>query len=191
MTAWKAAQPFVSVSQSTTLPTVNRSVQWSPPGLDVLKVNCDAAINPTPSSFLGFLVRDSNSQCRAWGRKEMPGIADPTMAEKLALRFAALWIHSSSDDQFVLEGDCQSALLELDQGLKNPEEVGCPIIDHIIALLYGKSVLISFVPREGNVHAHNVAKGCNLYPDSCRAFVDYRKFTFKKKKRSIVVKKKY
>lgn len=101
----------------------------------------------------------------AWARKESKSVVDPATGEKLVMRFPTQWIAANNVDNVILKSDCQLVTLQLKKGLAFPDDISCPIIEHLLTLLAPTGVVVSFITREANNDVHVLSKGCVTFPE--------------------------
>ncbi|XP_021729133.1 uncharacterized protein LOC110696153 [Chenopodium quinoa] len=137
---------------SSSLPTV-----WSPPARDFLKVNVDAGSVRDMGSGLGAIIRDSDGQvcaCATWQGRECWEVV---IAEAKAVVFGLKLANEVGARRLVEESDCLTVIQSFREAAKGTSAFHM-LLDDILELSSTfDDVIWSFVRREGNKIAHELA----------------------------------
>ena len=131
---------------------------WSPPPVDWIKINTDAAILPNGCANLGWVARDSNGHIIGMGVKRLYAPRTPDLAEAEAMGFALLCAQEKSWRYVICESDALSIISRLQSGSKwrVPSDLVLDDIRNLASCF--SSLLSNHVKRCGNTVAHLVAR---------------------------------
>lgn len=143
---------------------------WKAPPQQFVKCNFDAGFNiHSLRANGGWIIRDHRGFPNHWGALELGHAGSPLEAETKAL-LAALqqaWIRGYT--KIVFEGDCDLLITLINEGSNNIS-IANLLLDIRFWASKFRNIQFTFVKREGNQAAHNLAKfGCGLssfYSDS-------------------------
>lgn len=142
---------------------------WRPPEDDIVKINCDGAIDILfGKGGAGGVARSASRLLGSWC-KPHDGVTDPLIMEALALREGVIFANLRGLKRVTLETDCL-ALVNLWNSRHAERSAVAPILDEIGELsLDFDYFVIQHVIRTANLPAHLCAKrACSLLvTDSC------------------------
>ncbi|XP_048493657.1 uncharacterized protein LOC125494128 [Beta vulgaris subsp. vulgaris] len=132
---------------------------WKAPPAGCIKVNSDAAIFKDNSIGLGGVARDNEGDvvmatCRKWR-----GNFDVEVAEAIGMRHALKIAREAGFKVLILETDNFQLYHQLTSRKAPSSSFGNVVNDILVMSRACDSVSFSFVKREGNRVAHNLAKG--------------------------------
>ena len=147
----------VSASPWMSNPVLQQS--WLPPSDQLYKVNVDVAVfKARNESGVGAIVRDANGLVVAALSKKIHAPLGPLEVEAKAFELGLEFAKDVGLQEFILEGDSLNVVRAL-QGLSFPPVSVMPIIYGIQSSTHDvRKVLFSHVCRNGNKHAHMLAK---------------------------------
>jgi len=134
--------------------------RWSPPPVDVLKINSDGAFHEKEKTGAwGFVVRDSDGHSVLAGSGYLPAIHDALSAEGEACLAALKTMMEAGISRVIIEADSIN-LLSAIQTASFDQAPGSIIFREIreFLSLHFVSVKFSFVPRSCNRGAHELAQ---------------------------------
>ncbi|KAL0303741.1 UNVERIFIED_CONTAM: hypothetical protein Sradi_6242200 [Sesamum radiatum] len=133
--------------------------RWSPPPVNVVKINFDGALFVNEGeSGIGVVAHDSAGSCLAWLSHGLPNCLSPELVEAKAAREALSMAQRLHWRRIILEGDCLPLLQKL-KSLREDYSATGPItsdIFHILSVF--NCVSFSFIKRSGNSVAHSLAR---------------------------------
>ncbi|KAL2940164.1 hypothetical protein RDABS01_001546 [Bienertia sinuspersici] len=137
----------------------DHNVKWKPPPPSGLwKLNSDAGQTGDGSAGLAFVVRDAEGDLVEMGVKECRGWGGAEIEEARALYYGLLKAWECGYRRIMAENDCLSLISKLKKGAKLNSAVGLIVSDILSLASYFDFCSFSYVRREGNSLAHNVAK---------------------------------
>ncbi|KAF5441798.1 hypothetical protein F2P56_036997 [Juglans regia] len=134
-------------------------VKWVKPEERTVKANWDAAMNVRNRKVgIGVAVRDSTGEVLACLCSCFDNISNPSVAEAVGLRRAALLCAELGFSNVILEGDSKVVVNATISGEEIEAEYG-NIIEDVRRVINGRlNWGIRFIYREANCIAHKLAK---------------------------------
>ncbi|KAM6541640.1 hypothetical protein CsatB_006087 [Cannabis sativa] len=149
-----AQQHHVTGSQSA-----SPSTQVQLPPSTGLRIFTDAAIDSANRRHsIGVVVLDADNAVKAGFSTPFPGLVPPAVAEAKAIFQAIQWAQMISLPVDVLLTDCKSIVEKLNSCNWNNNVLDDVLVNVKNLLSFSPRLVISYVPRESNVLAHNLAK---------------------------------
>ncbi|GAU23366.1 hypothetical protein TSUD_334130 [Trifolium subterraneum] len=90
--------------------SANQSNRWKKPIKGIIKINCDANLAVEGRWGLGVLCRNFEGELLAAATWEIPGIAEPILAEACALYYAVKLVLDCGFFNVLIESDCNKAI---------------------------------------------------------------------------------
>lgn len=133
--------------------------RWSPPLRGAFKINVDGALDKSRGKGgVGIVVRDEMGQIVKLAAIPLSNVWVAEMVEALGFRSALEVVHDRVGDNFVMEGDAQG-IIQMLQGVTCPSSsMGVVIADVLNLARLFHSISFSFVRRNFNRVAHEIAK---------------------------------
>ncbi|KAK8606864.1 hypothetical protein V6N13_052617 [Hibiscus sabdariffa] len=156
-------QAFILETESlagiSTLKPVPKKVKWFPPDSSTIKLNFDAAFNnSTNTSVSGIVARNSQGLVLAACTFPHSAVADAFSAEALACESAVTFASDLGFRSVQVEGDSLSIIKKFNAATMDRSLIS-PIISDIQTLRGSfDNITFSFVGRQGNMVAHELAK---------------------------------
>ncbi|KAK8508865.1 hypothetical protein V6N12_034967 [Hibiscus sabdariffa] len=161
---------FLLSHESSTVVTAPRqgikNVKWFPPDGDIIKFNFDASFNAeSKSSISGIVARDCQGFIVAACTCPHSGIGDAFIAEAVACDKAVSFALELGFRSVQIEGDSLSLIKKLSSAMADKSVIS-PILLDIKALSKAFDIItFSFVSREGNKVAHELARARLQYSE--------------------------
>jgi ribonuclease HI len=137
---------------------------WSPPPVNVLKLNADAAVaKQEHRGAVGVVCRDSSRKFRGASALVFDGITDPSVLEALACAEAMCLAQDLQVGNILVASDCMNVVKDIISGV--PGGQNCMIIKEILKKR-GDFSVATFVHerREANTEAHRLSRSA-IYLD--------------------------
>ncbi|XP_074298465.1 uncharacterized protein LOC141629347 [Silene latifolia] len=130
---------------------------WKLPGEGVVKVNTDAGVVAGLGISLGAVARDSSGQLQWAVAFQMGADRSPKMAEAEAVLMGLKEAKRAGYARIIMESDCLNVITDLREKKTGRTDI-FRVYDYIFSLCNSFiSVVFSYVRRESNSVAHNVA----------------------------------
>ncbi|KAK8713760.1 hypothetical protein V6N13_148970 [Hibiscus sabdariffa] len=143
-----------------------KNVKWFPPDNDIIKFNFDASFNAeSKSSISGIVARDCQGFIVAACTCPHFGIGDEFIAEVVACDKAVTFALELGFRSVQIEGDSLSVIKKLSSAMTDKSVIS-PILVDIKALSKAFDIItFSFLSREGNAVAHELARAGLQYSE--------------------------
>jgi hypothetical protein len=147
-------------------PFRTRANQWRKPDEGTIKINSDASLTKVGKWGLGVTCRDSTGMMAAAATWEVPGNANPLLAEAYALYLAVHFAIDCCFRKVEFESDSVGLIKLLNSNEQNPRNY----LGSIVEGIKGSSSLFRFcsfkhINRESNQAAHNLALWAHNEPN--------------------------
>ena len=134
-------------------------VQWKPPPENLAKINFDGAIfSEANKSWIGVVVRNSQGLVLASYSQQLPQAYCPLEVEAMAAAKAFQFACKIGISNAVLERDSLLLISALRGGTKNLSPYGILLEDVWVCSTLFTQLCYSYVKREDNKIAHNLAR---------------------------------
>jgi len=146
-----------------------KATSWFLPPMGTIKINWDASLNIKRGWIgLGVIARDNNGLFLGARSVTKQVKADPNLAEVMAALLAVQFSKEVGFFDVILEGDAAKVINEINSEPPYSSRIGHFLENIHIEKGCFRSVLFSFIPRECNSAAHNLAKeASNNFVDNC------------------------
>ena len=158
LATFQQSQQTLINNAATTRPP--RSIQWSPPPANCVKLNFDCAIFPElGKAGLGVVVPDSHGKAIASLSEQAPLPFSPVIVEAMAAARAITFAQELGIKEFMLEGDSEAVINTLQS-----TEVSLMTYGHLLesaksTLTTSNCIAFTHIRRIGNRVAHNLTNG--------------------------------
>jgi ribonuclease HI len=137
----------------------NRHSRWLPPPDQLIKVNWDASINEDQGWVgLGIVARDRNGFVLGAKSVTKELVAEPSIAEAIGALCAMHFCQEAGFFDVWFEGDAASMVKKINSSPPFLSKIGHFIESIHAELVNFRAAKFSFIPRECNEAAHNLAK---------------------------------
>ncbi|KAL5567274.1 hypothetical protein UlMin_030438 [Ulmus minor] len=155
---------YNSILKNLSPPPPAAHLTWSPPPLEWVKINMDAAIGTSVAAIgtsvaaISCVARDSKGNIISWVSKVIP-VCSPLVVEACAAAFAINFASSSRWSAVNFSGDAKVVMDALSSLKSNVFWSISAILENCILKLNSLAFCsFSFAPREANILAHNLAQ---------------------------------
>ncbi|KAL4385050.1 hypothetical protein GQ457_15G008960 [Hibiscus cannabinus] len=143
-----------------------KSVKWSPPAGDIIKFNFDASFNAeSKSSIFGIVARDCQGFIVVACTCPHFGISDAFIAEAVACDKVVTFALELGFRSVQIEGDSLSVIKKLCSAMADKSIISPILVDIKDSSKAFDIITFSFVSREGNAVAHELAKAGLQYSE--------------------------
>ncbi|KAM6584020.1 hypothetical protein CsatB_011022 [Cannabis sativa] len=141
---------------------------WTPPAINNLKINVDAALFPNDNSYgYGLVVRDNTGKFLEAKTSHFSGSYPAEVIEALGIKEALSWIKGKNWENVVLESDSLLSVQAIRSNQKMSSTFGIVIEDCRLLFSSLNNVKIRFVKRSANRVAHAIARQSRFIPGGC------------------------
>jgi hypothetical protein len=136
-----------------------RAVPWSPPPVDLIQFNVDAALFASSHRMgAGIVARNHLDTFVAAMGDSLPSLVQLELAEALAIRSALSWANEEGLKDIVVATDCLSAVQRINSTERDRSCCGPVILDIKKLVSSFNKCTVRFVSRVQNFAAHYLAR---------------------------------
>ncbi|XP_031095273.1 uncharacterized protein LOC115999571 [Ipomoea triloba] len=168
--AWSVTSETASFNSSGFFVTAPITTVVSPVD-NVLKVYVDAAVFPDiRRAFYGVVVNDGHGVFVAATNGHLQCLADPHLAEALAIKEALSWCKDINFARISIFSDCQIVCNLFNGSLPDHSYAGCVINECRTLKRHFEVVSLQFIQQSTNKLAHALARAARSQSDSSSWF---------------------
>ncbi|KAJ8441764.1 hypothetical protein Cgig2_009010 [Carnegiea gigantea] len=155
--ALKLVQSFAEAQEARVAPEASNQTKWKPPISGVLKLNFDGGKIGESGWGWSFVMRNHGGEVVLAGSHQGLGFAGALVEEVRACLWSLQTARRFGFGSLVIEGDSLSLHQKLSNRIIDDNYVGCLVKDVLDLLDCFQFASFSFIKREGNRLAHDLA----------------------------------